>query len=92
MNDDPCEPSVEEVLRIVRETPDEETRIRLLHAELLRLDPARADRLMQKYLRRRQRKAARGGTVRRDGGVPLRVWLAAAILCGLLWLAWRHFG
>jgi len=47
---------------------------------------------MQKYLRRRQRKAARGGTVRRDGGVPLRVWLAAAILCGLLWLAWRHFG
>ena len=43
MTDDPREPSVEEVLRIVRETPDEETRIRLLHAELLRLDPARAD-------------------------------------------------
>ena len=64
MNDDPCEPSVEEVLRIVRETPDEETRIRLLHAELLRLDPARADRLMQKYLRRRQRKAARDAEMR----------------------------
>ena len=40
----------------------------------------------------RQRKAARDGTVQRDGGVPLRVWLGAAILCGLLWLAWRHFG
>ena len=86
MSNDGNQASLRDILRAARQAPDDAARTQLLYEELRKIDPAQAERLMQRWRERQQRKLAREGTVRsgRDGHGGW--WLAAILLLAVL--AW----
>ena len=80
------EPDLRDILQAARAAPTEEARVKLLYAELRKLDPERAERLMRRW---QTRHARRNGTVRSgDGGSRLWWALVAGAVALLLLLVW----
>ncbi|MCA0393705.1 MAG: hypothetical protein LCH70_06240 [Proteobacteria bacterium] len=84
----PDEVSLADVMRRARAAPTEAARIAILHEELRKLDPERAEVLMQQWRRRQQRRGSLGGTVQAGDGRRAWWWLGLLALAALAALGW----